>query len=348
MAPTLGAAPCSGSGFAEAAKLPDRYAVIGHAVPRTYRPVQILEAQAARALPSLNETPVTRLIVFFHTRGGQRHHASAHYAERAYLEYALSGQVKGQALPDVSDGQVPGQLSAWRSSRQGADGPVAGPGLHHREAGQRAGRVSARRRRRARALSSALRPGRLRRDWCAWRRTSRNAFIRSRRRPGKLPGSRDGDGAAAMRYTEARSPAPISRLLLDEIDEGTVDFTGANYDAARRSSPGCCRRYLPVRPAQWRERYARSALRPRIPSQQPARRSRPRRSPSIRDEKLAGGRAGRASCRGLDFPGGGQIITQAPPTRFARPMRAGAARSRSVRPLEDHSEDLARGPVADW
>ena len=36
-------------------------------------------------------------------------------------------------------------------------------------------------------------------------------------------GSRDGDGAAAMRYTEARL-APISRLLLDEIDEGTVDF----------------------------------------------------------------------------------------------------------------------------
>src|SRR5450432_4351317 len=34
-------------------------------------------------------------------------------------------------------------------------------------------------------------------------------------------GSRDGDGAAAMRYTEARL-APIARLLLDEIDEGTV------------------------------------------------------------------------------------------------------------------------------
>ena len=41
-------------------------------------------------------------------------------------------------------------------------------------------------------------------------------------------GSRDGDGAAAMRYTEARL-APISRLLLDEIDEGTVDFQD-NYD----------------------------------------------------------------------------------------------------------------------
>ena len=36
-------------------------------------------------------------------------------------------------------------------------------------------------------------------------------------------GSRDGDGAAAMRYTEARL-ARISNLLLDEIDQGTVDF----------------------------------------------------------------------------------------------------------------------------
>ena len=43
-------------------------------------------------------------------------------------------------------------------------------------------------------------------------------------------GSRDGDGAAAMRYTEARL-APISRLLLDELDEGTVDFV-PNYDGS--------------------------------------------------------------------------------------------------------------------
>jgi len=43
-------------------------------------------------------------------------------------------------------------------------------------------------------------------------------------------GSRDGDGAAAMRYTEARL-SPIARLLLDEIDEGTVDFV-PNYDGS--------------------------------------------------------------------------------------------------------------------
>ena len=41
-------------------------------------------------------------------------------------------------------------------------------------------------------------------------------------------GSRDGDNAAAMRYTEARL-TPIAELLLAELDEGTVDWK-PNYD----------------------------------------------------------------------------------------------------------------------
>ena len=36
-------------------------------------------------------------------------------------------------------------------------------------------------------------------------------------------GSRDGDNAAAMRYTECRL-TPIAELLLSEIDQDTVDF----------------------------------------------------------------------------------------------------------------------------
>lgn len=43
-------------------------------------------------------------------------------------------------------------------------------------------------------------------------------------------GSRDGDGAAAMRYTEARL-SPIAQLLLKEINGGTVDYK-PNYDGA--------------------------------------------------------------------------------------------------------------------
>ncbi|OZB54396.1 MAG: DNA topoisomerase IV subunit A, partial [Thiomonas sp. 15-63-373] len=46
----------------------------------------------------------------------------------------------------------------------------------------------------------------------------------------RMGGSRDGDGAAAMRYTEARL-APIARLLLSEIDAGTADFI-PNYDGS--------------------------------------------------------------------------------------------------------------------
>lgn len=43
-------------------------------------------------------------------------------------------------------------------------------------------------------------------------------------------GSVDGDGAAAMRYTEARMTA-ISEELLKDIDKDTVDFV-ANYDGS--------------------------------------------------------------------------------------------------------------------
>src|SRR5690606_26965954 len=43
-------------------------------------------------------------------------------------------------------------------------------------------------------------------------------------------GSRDGDGAAAMRYTECRL-TPIADLLLGELNRGTVDFQ-PNYDGA--------------------------------------------------------------------------------------------------------------------
>src|SRR3546814_16240128 len=46
-------------------------------------------------------------------------------------------------------------------------------------------------------------------------------------------GSRAGDNAAAMRYTEARL-TQFARGLLDELDEGTVDFT-ANYDGTHKT-----------------------------------------------------------------------------------------------------------------
>ncbi|XRI78299.1 DNA gyrase subunit A [Acidithiobacillus sulfuriphilus] len=62
--------------------------------------------------------------------------------------------------------------------------------------------------------------------WCAWPSPSPcvTPIVDGQ---GNL-GSRDGDGAAAIRYTEARM-TPIADLLLAEIDEDTVDFR-RNYD----------------------------------------------------------------------------------------------------------------------
>ena len=76
-------------------------------------------------------------------------------------------------------------------------------------------------------------------------------------------GSRDGDGAAAMRYTECRL-TPIAELLLSEIDRGTVDFC-ANYDGSM-TEPHCCRRACRsscsmaprASPSAWRPRFRRT------------------------------------------------------------------------------------------
>ena len=75
----------------------------------------------------------------------------ASYAQRAYLEYALS-VVKGRALPDVCDGQKPVQRRILYSmSRMG----LGFTGAARRPAGQE----RARGRRRAGPLPSARRPG---------------------------------------------------------------------------------------------------------------------------------------------------------------------------------------------
>ena len=145
--------------------------------------------------------------------------ALAAYAERAYLEYALS-VVKGRALPDVCDGQKPVQRRILYSmQRMGL--AFAAPG------GAKAVKS-------ARVVGDVLGRFHPHGDQAAYDALVRMAQGFSQRYPlvdgqGNF-GSRDGDGAAAMRYTEARL-APIARLLLDEIDEGTVDFV-PNYDGS--------------------------------------------------------------------------------------------------------------------
>ena len=158
--------------------------------------------------------------------------ALGHYAQRAYLEYALS-VVKGRALPDLCDGQKPVQRRIlYAMSRMGLG--FAGAN----------GTVGARPVKSARVVGDVLGRYHPHGDSAAYDALVRMAQDFSQRYPlidgqGNF-GSRDGDGAAAMRYTEARL-ARITNLLLDEIDEGTVDFQ-PNYDGSTEEP-----RQLPAR-----------------------------------------------------------------------------------------------------
>lgn len=144
------------------------------------------------------------------------------YAQRAYLEYALS-VVKGRALPDVCDGLKPVQrrilyaMDRMGLSYSGATNNVAPKPVKS-----------------ARVVGDVLGRFHPHGDQSAYDALVRMAQDFSQRYPlidgqGNF-GSRDGDGAAAMRYTEARL-SKITRLLMDEIDEGTVDFV-PNYDGS--------------------------------------------------------------------------------------------------------------------
>ena len=124
--------------------------------------------------------------------------------------------VRGRALPDVGDGQKPVQRRILFAMQ--AMGLAAGANPSSPRASWAMCWVSTTR--------MATRPRMTR--WCAWRRISlRYPLIDGQ---GNF-GSRDGDNAAAMRYTEARL-TPIAKLLLDELDEGTVDFV-PNYDGSQ-------------------------------------------------------------------------------------------------------------------
>jgi len=153
----------------------------------------------------------------------------ANYAQRAYLEYALS-VVKGRALPDVCDGQKPVQRRILYSMDR--------MGLGYN------GNTAAKPVKSARVVGDVLGRYHPHGDTAAYDALVRMAQDFSQRYPlidgqGNF-GSRDGDGAAAMRYTEARL-SKITGLLLDEIDMGTVDFV-PNYDGSTEEP-----RQLPAR-----------------------------------------------------------------------------------------------------
>lgn len=137
------------------------------------------------------------------------------YAEEAYLSYAIS-VVKGRALPSVEDGQKPVQRRILYAMKEMNLVAGAKPVKSARVVGNVLGMYH------PHGDSSAYEAAvRLAQDF-----TLRYPLVDGQ---GNF-GSRDGDGAAAMRYTEMRL-SPIADLLLSEIDRGTVDFQN-NYDGA--------------------------------------------------------------------------------------------------------------------
>lgn len=248
--------------------------------------------------------------------------ALARYAERAYLEYALS-VVKGRALPDVCDGQKPVQRRIlYAMERMGLSFTGSGGAKPVKS---------------ARVVGDVLGRYHPHGDTAAYDALVRMAQDFSQRYPlidgqGNF-GSRDGDGAAAMRYTEARL-APITRLLLDEIDEGTVDFI-PNYDGSTQEP-----RQLPAR-LPFVLLNGASGIAVGLATEIPSHNLREVAAAAvalIRNEKLSDDELF-GLLPGPDFPGGGQIISSASDIREAYAGGRGSLKVRARWKIED----LARG-----
>jgi topoisomerase-4 subunit A len=249
----------------------------------------------------------------------------ARYAQRAYLEYALS-VVKGRALPDVCDGQKPVQRRILYSmSRMGLG--FGGPN----------GASGAKPVKSARVVGDVLGRFHPHGDQAAYDALVRMAQDFSQRYPlidgqGNF-GSRDGDGAAAMRYTEARL-ARITSLLLDEIDEGTVDFV-PNYDGSTEEPS-----QLPAR-LPFVLLNGASGIAVGLATEIPSHNLREVadacvaliKNPKLSDEDLL------TLVPGPDYPGGGQIISSAADIAAAYAGGRGSLKVRALWKIED----LARG-----
>lgn len=249
----------------------------------------------------------------------------AAYAQRAYLEYALS-VVKGRALPDVCDGQKPVQRRILYS--------MARMGLGF---GGANGATGAKPVKCARVVGDVLGRFHPHGDQAAYDALVRMAQDFSQRYPlidgqGNF-GSRDGDGAAAMRYTEARL-ARITSLLMEEIDEGTVDFI-PNYDGSTEEP-----KQLPAR-LPFTLLNGASGIAVGLATEIPSHNLREIadacvaliKTPKLSDEELY------TLIAGPDYPGGGQIISGNADIAAAYSTGRGSLKVRARWKIED----LARG-----
>jgi topoisomerase-4 subunit A len=248
--------------------------------------------------------------------------ALAEYAERAYLDYALS-VVKGRALPDVCDGQKPVQRRILYAMQELGLGWSGASGAKPVKS--------------ARVVGDVIGKYHPHGDTAAYDALVRMAQDFSQRYPlidgqGNF-GSRDGDGAAAMRYTEARL-APIARLLLDEIGEGTVDFV-PNYEGSFEEP-----KQLPAR-LPFVLLNGASGIAVGLATEIPSHNLREVAAAAvalIKNEKLDDD-ALFELLPGPDFPGGGQVISAAEDIREAYRTGRGSLKVRARWTIED----LARG-----
>ncbi len=248
--------------------------------------------------------------------------ALAEYAERAYLDYALS-VVKGRALPDVCDGQKPVQRRILYAMQELGLGWSGASGAKPVKS--------------ARVVGDVIGKYHPHGDTAAYDALVRMAQDFSQRYPlidgqGNF-GSRDGDGAAAMRYTEARL-APIARLLLDEIGEGTVDFV-PNYEGSFEEP-----QQLPAR-LPFVLLNGASGIAVGLATEIPSHNLREVAAAAvalIKNEKLDDD-ALFELLPGPDFPGGGQVISAGEDIREAYRTGRGSLKVRARWTIED----LARG-----
>ena len=240
------------------------------------------------------------------------------FAERAYLDYAIS-VVKGRALPDVCDGQKPVQRRILYAMNELGLGPTSKPRKSAAVVGDVLGK---------------LHPHGDQSVYDALVRMAQDFSLRYPLIDGQGNfGSRDGDGAAAMRYTEARL-TPIARLLMDEIGLGTVDFQ-PNYDGST-IEPKTLPARLPIVLLNGASGIA-VGLATEIPSHNLTEVAQAAvamiRNPKLTHAELM------AIVPGPDFPGGGQIIT---PAGQIAEMYASGRGSMKVR-ARWKIEELARG-----
>jgi topoisomerase-4 subunit A len=242
----------------------------------------------------------------------------ATFAERAYLDYAIS-VVKGRALPDVCDGQKPVQRRILYIMNELGLGSTAKPRKSAAVVGDVMGK---------------LHPHGDQAIYDAMVRMAQDFSLRYPLVDGQGNfGSRDGDGAAAMRYTEARL-TPIAELMLGEVDMGTVDFQ-PNYDGSIKE-PKLLPARLPFVLLNGASGIA-VGLATEIPSHNlrevAAATVAMIRNPKITHAELM------ELVPGPDFPGGGQIITA--PAAIAEMYENGRG-SLKVR-ARWKIEDMARG-----